>query len=116
MSSMTATVLSIVAIVTSLGSLGWQMLTWRASGHVVKVEANDLPMIVVRNKGRSPVTVNSVKLLVSRQQWVILSPDGGPGGPGLPYRLEPGSDVRWTPDIKHGGWKIAIIGLADGKD
>ena len=102
--------IAVAGFLLALAALGWQIVTFVASGSRVKVEIeNGLIMhtddsgktyigITARNVGRTPVDVdqwyfdikdadNDGKLVVAQPEpWV---------GPEVPYRLEPGQSVGW---------------------
>lgn len=111
---MPATILSIVAVVLSATSIGWQVVAFRRSGPVVGVTATQaLPTygpemgdwhvnVTARNSGRSPVTVTG---------WGLRFPDGQAmfmtenlsWSTALPYRLEQGASGSWyipTGDVR----------------
>lgn len=107
---MLADILSIVAIVLSVASFGWQVHTWYQSGAVVEVTAlQSLPVygprgagdwhvsITAINKGRSPVTVKMAGLkLPDGRQMAIM--EYSPWSAGFSHRLEPGADASWYVD------------------
>lgn len=100
---------SIIALVLSVLSLGWQAWTWLRAGPVVSVAvAQSLPVyrnsagewhttVTATNKGRSAVTVSS---------WGFALPNGrtlytanpAPWSEKLPHRLEPQSSANWHVD------------------
>ncbi len=106
-SQMPAIVISIVALVMSAASLTWQIASWKRSGPVVKVTANQsLPIfdhgpddwyvaVTARNSGRAPVTVTG---------WGLRFPDGQtynmmrnlPWSAPLPHRLEAVAEGSWV--------------------
>jgi hypothetical protein len=81
---MWSTALSIIAIVLSVTSLGWQVISWKLSGPVVKITANQaLPTygpelgdphvcVTARNQGRAPVTVNGWGLRFPDEQKMAM--------------------------------------------
>jgi hypothetical protein len=99
-------IFGVVGTVTGIGALMWQVITWRRSGPVVTVTANQalpahgdqlgepLTSVTARNSGRAPVTVSS---------WGLRFPDGQTifvrqpfaGSNQLPYRLEEGASGSW---------------------
>jgi hypothetical protein len=134
-------ILSVVAIVLSVTSLGWQVMSWRLSGAVVKVscelaihpgdvaaEAAAQPWylrMTACNRGRSPVTVSEWGLRLPNGTDTGVRPDSRWSSP-LSYRLEPGSEGRWfaaIEDVKTACKKlnvsnydpIAFIRLGDGR-
>lgn len=86
-------------------SLGWQVITWRASGAVVTVTARQSTPthpehagephaeIIARNRGRSPVTVNHWGLKLSDLDRLRLPV--APWSADLPQRLEEGASASW---------------------
>lgn len=134
---MLAYVLSITAIVLSGASLSWQILTWRQSGAVVTVTARTaMPtygaevgdphlQITAANKGRSPVTVNSLGLKLPDGRHLAIM-EWAPWSASIPHRLEPGADASWyvltkaiTESSTHNGIRyqdlIAYVSLGDGR-
>jgi hypothetical protein len=104
----------VVAIVLSVASLTWQIVSWRRSGSVVTVRvAQFFPVydqglgdlytsVTAHNSGRAPVTVTG---------WGLRLPSGGtivmtrnlPWFSPLPYRLEAGAEGSWaisTDDVR----------------
>ncbi len=111
---MPAIVISIVALVVSAASLTWQVVSWKRSGPVVRVTANQsLPIfdhgpgdahvaVTARNSGRAPVTVTG---------WGLRFPDGQtfvvmhelPWSTPLHHRLDAGAEGSWmvsTQEVK----------------
>ena len=136
---MLATVLAIIAILLSLASLAWQVVSWRRSGAVVSVTATQtLPLygnrnqpgdwhvdVTARNSGRSPITVNSWGLRMPNGQTMVM-PGNLSWSASLPHRPEPGANASWfiaTEDVKrtcaeHGVRYqdlVAYVKLADGR-
>jgi hypothetical protein len=142
---MLADVLAIIAVVLSAGSLGAQVGSFVLSGAVVRVTGSlsyagtfTLPgedekeeqlskriTVTAANKGRSPVTVNSIGF-GSRRGFRLISqiyvqPERSQS---IPFRLEPGSDATWEilrefvdnmESILSGRKARAVILLADGR-
>lgn len=103
-----STALSVIAIVISSTSLGWQVWSWSRTGHAVIVstthaypvqaghfETDDRMLCVTaHNKGRTAVQVT---------HWCLEAPDGQtliplpplPVSAPLPYRLEGLSRADW---------------------
>jgi hypothetical protein len=77
-------VLSVVAIVLSITSLSWQVVSWKLSGPVVQITASQaLPVygqsvgdwhvaVTAHNSGRAPVTVNGWGLRFPDQQTMTM--------------------------------------------
>lgn len=107
-----AFVISIIAAASGLGALGWNVWAWRQSGARVTLEvfaahSADVQWItvIVRNLGRSAITVNEV----------VLFEDGNPASPEstqtllgteegderVPHRLEPQSSLEFEEQYKH---------------
>lgn len=113
-------IIGVVALVASAGSLTWQIVSWRLTGSVVKVDlmagafaqggvmvgplANFTPehfadyprddlLFVVRatNSGRTAISVNHWNVLLSSGFGYSLMAWGA--NPDTPYRLEPGTNV-----------------------
>jgi hypothetical protein len=133
----TALVLGIVGAVTGLGSLAWQVITWRQGGRRVKVTATQaLPVfgsgasdwymnVTASNVGRSPVTVRGWGLRMPDGKTMIM-PSNLSWSASLPHRLEPGADASWympTTEVhkfcaEHGirhQDMTAFVNLADGR-
>jgi len=101
-----ADILSISAIVISLASFGWQVITWRQSGPVVAVTATTaLPTygaqlgephvdVTATNRGRAPVTVKAWGLKFPDDRSMFIT-EQAPFSASLPHRLEPGADASW---------------------
>jgi hypothetical protein len=99
-------ILGVVGTVTGLGALAWQVVTWRRSGPVVEVSANQvfpaygdhlgeqITEVTARNSGRSPVTVSSWGLRFPDGQVMIIRQPFA-GSDSLPYRLEDGASGSW---------------------
>jgi hypothetical protein len=134
---MLAEILSITAIVVSGASLGWQVLTWRQSGAVVKVTAtqaiptydhgigNPHVQITAANKGRSAVSVQSWGLKLPDDRHLAIL-EWAPWSASCPHRLEAGAAASWyvlteaiTESSKHNGVRyqdlIAYVSLGDGR-
>lgn len=102
-----AILISFVALAVSLGHLLWNVFAWRWTGPWVRVEISqspfehdlirlDLLALIVRNAGRSEVSVIGVGLLSETDEWIDLpdEPDYS-SQPELPYRLKPGEQIDW---------------------
>ena len=137
---MVAEVLSLVAIVLSGASLAWQIITWQRTGAVVQVlsyrvfdkgregsSRTSYRLVVARNVGRSPMTVNWVGAETKFGRSVDAQTDHPDASP-IPHRLEPGSDARWyLSDVKVNIFTeinfpgspsedlFAVVELADGR-
>jgi hypothetical protein len=132
-----ADILSIMAIVVSCASLGWQVVSWRQSGAVVTVTARTaMPtygdrvgdphvQVTAANKGRSPVTVKNWGLKLPDDRHMAIM-DHAPWSAPLPHRLEPGADASWyvltkaiVESCQHNGIRyqdlIAYVDLGDGR-
>jgi hypothetical protein len=117
MSIMLADALAIIAVVLSAGSLGAQVGSYLFSGPVVRVtgftysgfgkptqpggpmeRVTKGTLLTATNKGRAPVTVNSVGISFSSRfpPSLLILEDPRAAGPKLPYRLEPSSDAQWV--------------------
>jgi hypothetical protein len=130
-------ILGVVGTVTGIGALAWQMMTWRRSGAVVTVEANQAfptyedhlgephTSVTARNSGRSPVTVSSWGLRFPDDQVMFIRQPFAGSSP-LPYRLEQGASGSWfietaavvetckTHDVDYTDL-TAYVSLADGR-
>jgi hypothetical protein len=94
--------IAIVALVLSIASLSWQMITWSRSGPKVVVRATpgitvgslenvEHVAIIVTNEGRAAATISSVGFtMTTGQQLVSVGSYILPAE--LPKRLEPGGD------------------------
>lgn len=125
------TALSVVAIVLSALSLGWQAATYVLTGGRVHVElrvgavdpsgtgmvhgpvssatpdwaehqarqgyTRPVVGVLVRNRGRLPVTVTEWTLVGSHE--LNFRPIGLSIGPELPYRLDLGASELWVTDL-----------------
>jgi hypothetical protein len=102
----TALILSIIALVFSVVSLGWQVWSWSRSGPVVKVTTGFrfLPYgdrtgghhiyIRAHNEGRTSVQVTGCGLRVL-QGDVLVQIQPSPGSTPLPYTLGNGAEGTW---------------------
>jgi hypothetical protein len=103
-----ALVVSVVALLMSGASLGWQVYSWRRSGPAVKVSVIDpgpldqdaadddydhVLKLTAANNGRAPTTVKG---------WGFLLPGGKKlavrttyRSTRLPHRLEPETETSW---------------------
>jgi hypothetical protein len=137
MTAMLAVSLSIIAIVMSAASLGWQVITWQKGGPVVDVTVStSMPTygdrvgdphvtVTAMNTGRSPVTVNGWGLRCPDGQNMVMINNLAWSTP-LPHRLEPAADGKWhivTEDVRKQcearGIRyqdlVAYVNLADGR-
>jgi hypothetical protein len=92
--------------VSGLVALGWQIITWRASGPMISVKVTqgiltygasvgDMVTIVTAiNRGRAPVTVRTWGLRLPDGQTMFV-PEPVPGSNAIPYRLDQGSSADW---------------------
>jgi hypothetical protein len=99
-------ILGIVGTATGIGALTWQVITWKRSGPVVTVTANQafptygdqlgepVTSVTARNSGRAPVTVSSWGLRFSDGQTMFIR-QPFTGSSQLPYRLEAGASGSW---------------------
>jgi hypothetical protein len=106
-------VLSVIAIVLSMTSLGWQVASWKRSGPVVKVTAQQALItsgpeadwhtdVTARNTGRAPITVTGWGLRFPDGQTIVMMRNLPISAP-LPYRLEAGAASSWyigTDDLR----------------
>lgn len=127
-----AFVISIVAAVAGIAALGWNIWTWRQSGARVTLETSAVHSdwmqwvtVVIRNKGRSAVTVTEVLLYEegtptsSQATQILLGEDEGEEL--LPYRLDPQSSLEFREEYgpettafgKTGYW--VTVELANGQ-
>lgn len=101
-----AFIISIVAAVAAAGALGWNIWTWRQSGARVTLETSAVHSdsmqwvtVVIRNKGRSAVTVTEVLIYEDgtptspEATQILLGEDEG--NELLPYRLEPQASLEF---------------------
>jgi hypothetical protein len=133
----TTLVIAIIGAVTGIGSLAWQVVTFRQSGPVVTVTATQaMPTygaevgdphvdVTARNTGRSPVTVTGWGLRFPDGQGMIF-PNALRWSTSLPHRLEPGANASWywpTEEVKRASAErgvryqdlTAYVNLADGR-
>ena len=104
---MAALIVSIVALVLSIGSLSWQVWSWRRSGPVVRVTVSNIvptyqgqgtgdwhTAVTATNTGRAATTVTT---------WAFELPNGHnsftiypvPISAPLPFRLEAHASASW---------------------
>jgi hypothetical protein len=117
-----ANILSITAIVLSVVSIAWQVKTWRESGPVVQVTANQAFLtygpeisdphvdVTATNKGRAPITVKSWGLELPGGQHMAML-EYSRMSASLPHRLEPGADASWYVETKTVTEKCASEGV-----
>jgi hypothetical protein len=115
---------AILALVTSISSVMWNVVQFRLTGSVVKadiamaitVDPNDKPVTAISigavNIGRVPVAISSIGLYAARSKGqlrlarltrqegkrigrMVLIPHRLFAGPNLPLKLEPGHDAHW---------------------
>ncbi|GAA2845478.1 hypothetical protein Acy02nite_46920 [Actinoplanes cyaneus] len=101
----TAEVLSIIAIGMSTVSLGWQIVSWRRSGALIRATVNQALVghegiwctnVTARNLGRMAVSVtNWGYQLPGRKAGNIFMTRPLPISPTLPHRLEAGAEVSF---------------------
>ena len=97
--------LSVVAVV-------WQVLSWRLTGAVVKVDTRrgflvtgtgaagaDIISVVVRNVGRSPVEVGRCGLKMPDGSTMIVPNALDWQGPKYPHTLDGGHSATWYFDL-----------------
>lgn len=101
-------VIALLALLLSVASLVWQMLSWRYTGSFVKVDNHAkfvvlpsgpphgyLVSVTARNVGRAAVTVTGMAFkLKTGESLMSLLPEYWQG-PATPHRLEAGDEVRW---------------------
>ncbi|MGA5472537.1 hypothetical protein ACPCUK_27660 [Streptomyces arboris] len=104
---MTSVVIALVALVVSLISLGWQIITWLRSGPVIKVKGHSSIAVVdgnagevhlsvtAVNRGRAPATVTGWGLRLPNGSSVVPQSAQLPGTNPLPHRLEPHAEASW---------------------
>jgi hypothetical protein len=104
---MTAVVISICALVVSLVSLGWQVVSWLRTGPVIKVKAHSAMPVVqgvmgdhhtavtVENRGRGPATVTSWGFVGPNDRSLVTESARLPGVEPLPHRLESHTEASW---------------------
>lgn len=117
-----ALIVSIVAIAMSSVTLSWQVWSWRQSGPVIGVTANQaLPtydhgagdwhiQVTARNTGRAPVQVASWAFALPNDRSIIVQRPASWSTP-LPHALPNGSSASWyvpTDEIKR---QCAEIGV-----
>lgn len=103
-------VVAVLALILSLISLAWQVLSRLLDGPRVKVDVGTyIPVggassyqagrsITVRNVGRTVAVVSHLSIDMGHRdgKHAPLGPiAGGPIGPPVPYRLEPSDAVDW---------------------
>lgn len=101
----TAEMLSIIAIVMSTVSLGWQIISWRRTGALVRVTVHQAltvddgvwcTNVTARNSGRTAVSVtNWGYQLPGRKAGNIFATRPLPISPALPHRLEAGAEASF---------------------
>ena len=119
-------VLGIVGAATGIGSLAWQLIIWRQGGPIVIADAElgakdkDYRAIgvIVRNIGRSPISVTGVRVSAKKTGQVIRSNMDLSRTP-MPCRLKQGSAEPLivsvlTKDICDD--LVVIVDLADKKE
>lgn len=105
---MTATVLSICALVVGLTSLGWQVVSWLRTGPVIKVRRHYVIAVIAgavapgqylavaaTNRGRAPATITSWGLLLPGDVTTASQSAPLPGVEPLPHRLDPYAEASW---------------------
>ena len=135
---MLATTLAIIALVVSVASLAWQVVTWRTSGPVVRVRKTYMRYyhqvsdeksgvtfaVIVTNVGRAPITVNEVRLEFDSPigrwfdlvwlQKLVPPQDAAYLSTPLPFRLEPASDATF--EIKFEAPESFFVQLLNEKE
>ncbi|MFI2358157.1 hypothetical protein OG582_11925 [Streptomyces anulatus] len=104
---MNPVVISVIALVISLVSLGWQVITWLRSGPVIKVKGhaaipvvNENPgelhlSVTAVNRGRAPATITGWGLRLPNGSSVVPRSAELPGVNPLPHRLESHAESSW---------------------
>ena len=99
------TVLAVIAILLSLTSLIWQVLSWKLASprlsttpRFVVTSEGDIAQIelTVTNKGRAAIDILRVDLRFDRPFGFDLTSYLAEGSPGLPYRLSDNSSVTFA--------------------
>lgn len=100
----TTLVIAVVGLVAAVASLGWQVVSWRLTGPVVRVEIGygiavpgGATIVYVRaiNVGRSPAGIEGWGLrLPDGKTMIDLGPEPGSGRP-LPFTLNGGHAEEW---------------------
>ncbi|KKX98960.1 hypothetical protein [Microbacterium sp. Ag1] len=127
-----AFIISIIAAVAALAALGWNVWTWRQSGARVTLETSAVGSewmqwvnVVIRNKGRTAVTITEVLLYEegtptsATASQILLGEDDGKEL--LPFRLEPQASLEFYEEFepdhpaygKPGYW--VTVELANGR-
>jgi hypothetical protein len=98
-----------LALVISLGDLGWTVYTWRRGGPQLKVSVTSMALlqgsrqawmvaVQVTNTGRAATTVTSIGFQVPKGQVLVVSAPAVTGAVRLPKRLEPGEELDYPVD------------------
>ncbi len=104
---MVAIIISICALVVSVVSLTWQMISWLRSGPVIKVKGHSaFPFVggVAGEHHLSVTATNEGRAAATITGWGLVLPDGTsivpnsaplPGVHDLPHRLESHAEASW---------------------
>lgn len=105
-----ALIVSIIALVLSVASLGWQAWSWRRTGPVVTVETAwayavgpqmfEMLTITARNRGRSPVQVTNYSFTTPHGMQFVV-PDPIPFSTPLKQPLEGGHEATYYFDAAY---------------
>lgn len=104
---MTAIVISTCALVVSVVSLSWQVVSWLRTGPVIKVKGHSAAPIIggvmgehhlsvtAVNKGRAAATITGWGLLLPNDMTIVPQSAQLPGVHDLPHRLESHAEASW---------------------
>jgi hypothetical protein len=104
---MAAIIISICALVVSVVSLSWQVVSWLRAGPVIKVKGHSsFPYVggVVGDHHLSVTATNEGRAAATITGWGLALPNGSsivphsaplPGVPDLPHRLESHAEASW---------------------
>jgi hypothetical protein len=100
--------IAVLGLVLAVASLVWQIITWRLTGSVVKIdlayaftvggtmESTACFSITARNLGRLAVAIDSWGLKLPPEGATMVTPNPRPWqGPPVPVTLEAGHSVTW---------------------
>jgi hypothetical protein len=100
-------VVAVLGLALSLIALVWQVVAWRMTGSVVKVETGrgiltgpqglgpDVLTVTARNVGRTQVAVTGWAFRLPSGESVWPSMGGAWKGPATPYTIEAGHEAEW---------------------
>jgi hypothetical protein len=95
------------ALVVSLFSLGWQVVSWRRTGPVIVVKStNAFPAYgssvgdhhisaEATNRGRAPATIEGWGFELPDGRSIVPNGEQLPGVASLPHRLDPFTSASW---------------------